>query len=75
MVCGETEGEQDDQLIFKTIISAWLKALHDSFPKADPSAVFVTHDRKANINQILGFFSFIFPSHTCPSKEIEKKTN
>lgn len=58
MVCGETEGEQDE---LKTIISAWLKALHDSFPKADPSAVFITHDRKANVNQILGFFSFIVP--------------
>lgn len=58
MVCGETEGEQDE---LKTIISARLKALHDSFPKADPSAVFITHDRKANVHQILGFFSFIVP--------------
>lgn len=59
MVCGDTEGKQDE---LKTIISAWLKALHDSFPKADPSA-FLAHNRKANVNQILGiaFFDFTVP--------------
>lgn len=53
MVCGKNKGEQDE---LKTIISAWLKALHDPFPKADPSAAFITHDKKANANQILRFF-------------------
>lgn len=58
MVCGKTEAEQDE---LKASISAWLKALHDSFPTADPSAAFITHDRKANFNQILDFFPFTVP--------------
>lgn len=72
IVCGETEGEKDE---LENIISVWLEALHDSFPKADPSAALITHDRKANINQILGFFPLLFHCHISPSKEIGKNTN
>lgn len=76
MVCGKNKGEQDE---LKIIISAWLKALHDSFPKADPSAAFITHGRKANANQIMWFFflycSTAFHRHTSPSKEIGKNKN
>lgn len=71
MVCGVTEGEQDE---LKTIISAWLEVLHDSFPQADPSAAFTIHDRKANVNQILvGFFLYCSTPTLLLAREWEKK--
>lgn len=51
-VCTEPVGDQDE---LQTIISAYLKDLHVSFPKVDLSAAFIVHNRKANINQRLFF--------------------
>ena len=51
-VCAEIKGDQDE---LQPIISAYLKALHISFPKADLSAAFIIHNRKAHINQRLFF--------------------
>lgn len=72
MVCAETKGDQDK---LQPVISAYLKALHVSFPKEDLSAAFIIHNRKANINQRLFLLYCSTPTlfSTVNGKELGKK--
>lgn len=48
-------GTEADQDKLQPIISAYLKALHVSFPNLDLAAAFTIHEGKADINQKLVF--------------------